>query len=627
MASNKRLNAVISIGGAVTSSLKSALGDTKSRLMQIGGAVRQLDREQRNLSNAIGTFGRMGKNVDTLRARYAAVTTELEKQRRELQRVTSLESARQANLAKRGELRGKIGDAAVATGAVLLPALSSFKKSSEFNYQLQLIANTADLTKRETIALGEAVLDASRKTGQAAPDMLQAIGFLVAAGMEVKTAQASVLTIGRTATASGAEIEDLAKAAYVLQDALKIDPGQLQGALDILAQAGKEGNVELKDMAKQLPVLGAGFVSLKMEGREAAATMGAALEIARKGAGDADEAANNMKNYIAKIMSPETLKKAKKEFNLDLYQVIQDAQKTGGNPFEASMKAIMEATKGDQKAIGELFGDMQVQNFVRPMIQNWGKYEEIKRKALGASGVTDRDYSKVMATAKMQTAEVTKEAGRLGIALGNSLEPAFGKVASTLTPLIGSVTSFIDENRALVGNSVLVVGALTAIRVGALVAGYGFTFLKGAALASVAPLRLVGTTLAWLGRALLLNPLGLAVTAIAGGAYLIYKNWEPIMAWAERRLASIGAAWQKFKSFTGLGGAAVPAAAGAGAGGPALPALPGARGGAVVDQSTQNFNIYQQPGESQQTLAERIAKAQRQRAGSNNSMMDGGVKQ
>jgi len=41
-------------------------------------------------------------------------------------------------------------------------------------------------------------------------------------------------------------------------------------------------------------------------------------------------------------------------------------------------------------------------------------------------------------------------------------------------------------------------------------------------------LPVVGRALLWIGRLLLMNPIGLAVTAIAGAAFLIYKYWEPI---------------------------------------------------------------------------------------------------
>ena len=43
-------------------------------------------------------------------------------------------------------------------------------------------------------------------------------------------------------------------------------------------------------------------------------------------------------------------------------------------------------------------------------------------------------------------------------------------------------------------------------------------------------LPLVGKAILWIGRALLANPIGLAITAIAGGAYLIIKYWKPIKA-------------------------------------------------------------------------------------------------
>lgn len=44
----------------------------------------------------------------------------------------------------------------------------------------------------------------------------------------------------------------------------------------------------------------------------------------------------------------------------------------------------------------------------------------------------------------------------------------------------------------------------------------------------VSGLKLVGQTFIWLGRALLMNPVGLTITAIAGAAYLLYRYWEPI---------------------------------------------------------------------------------------------------
>lgn len=43
-----------------------------------------------------------------------------------------------------------------------------------------------------------------------------------------------------------------------------------------------------------------------------------------------------------------------------------------------------------------------------------------------------------------------------------------------------------------------------------------------------AVLMFAGKSLLWLGRALLMNPIGLAITAIAGAAYIIYKYWDPL---------------------------------------------------------------------------------------------------
>lgn len=62
----------------------------------------------------------------------------------------------------------------------------------------------------------------------------------------------------------------------------------------------------------------------------------------------------------------------------------------------------------------------------------------------------------------------------------------------------------------------------------------------------------VGRMFLWLSRALLMNPIGLIITAIALGAYLIYKNWGSIAPWFLEKWNAIktGAAnaWQEIKT-------------------------------------------------------------------------------
>lgn len=664
----------------MSGTLRSALGNTKGKIGEIGDSIRRLGREQRLLGDSIQTFGRMGKNVDGLRAKYARVTDELEKQRRAQQRLLNIEQKRKRLADQRSELRGQIVGTAAAGVAAALPIGAAFKRSADFQYELQLIGNTADMSGAEVAKLGATIMAASRDTGQSAENMQKAIGFLVAAGLDARVAADSVQQIGRTATASGAEIEDLSKAAFTLMDSLKIAPGQaLQDALDTLAQAGKEGNVELRDMAKALPVLGSGFLALKMEGREAAATMGAALEIARKGAADADEAANNMRNFIAKVMSPETLKKAKKTFNLDLYKVITQAQTKGKNPFEEAVVAIMKATKGDQKKIGEMFQDMQVQNFIRPMIQNWEEYRRIKDVSLNAKGVTDRDFDKMMATARKQMDGIGNAVGRLAVAIGATLMPAFGNLAAAITPVIDGLTDFINAHPQLVGNTMLVIGSLGALRIGMLAARYGILLARGAFVA--------------LNAVMAANPIGLAIRAIAIAAPLIVTYWKPIKAfflewwgvitdlfakgkvavvdwwdkadvlgkakaafepvrtffvglvdeivakwntaleWITKKIEWVGQQWKSTKEFFGFGGE-TPADAAPAPPGPVAPPPPQIAGrsgasGTWEDNSQNNFNIYQQPGESMEQLARRIAAEQeRQRqARARGSLLDGAYAQ
>ncbi|WP_417473448.1 phage tail tape measure protein [Luteimonas mephitis] len=620
MAASKTLKASIVIGGTVTGSLKSSLGQTQISLKRIGGEIANIDRRQRLVARQIDVFGKMGKGVDHLRREYSQLTAQADRLRVSQERLGRAQERIDRNSARRQALGSKLRGAVGGALAVALPVGAAVRSGAEFERESALIGATANMTRAQVTAMNRAILGTSAATNQMAGDVQRSMGFLVAAGLDAKRAQAALNPIGKAATAAGADIEDLSRASFTLMDSLKIAPSQLGRALNILHVAGKEGNVELRDMAKTLPVLGASFVALKMQGAEAAATMGAALEIARKGAGDADEAANNLRNYMAKILAPATLKKAQKSFGLDLYKVIQDAQRSGGNPFEESLKAIMKATAGDAKKIGELFEDMQVQNFLKPMIQNWSEYERIKTKALhGAGGAIESDFGRMMETSAERMKAARASVDRLGKTIGMVLAPSVGATAEKLSHLVERVGMFAQENPRLVRGVVGAAVALTGLRVATLAVGYAWTVasapvfhgmrfiakwradgaiksmgaLGPTATRAGAGLRIMGAAVAGMGVGSLLVA-GAAVGALVAGALLVRKYWEPIKAW-------VGGVFQGIRDTAGpalaeLGAALAPLK-------PAWDAVAGAIGSAWAWVSKLLEPVRLTPGEFEKATA------------------------
>lgn len=641
--SQKRLSAVIQIGGAVSSTLGRAFGAVRGETIKVGEAVSKLTARQRELGNVIKQQEALGRSASALKVQYANQELALiGRQIEALKRRQAVEQRITDNQAQRANLRGQIGEAVAVGAAVLGPLGAAVKSAASFSYELALIGNTANLTRPQVAALGADIQAVARDTGNATTDVLGAMKFLVAAGMDAMTAGQALRGIGKTATATGSNIEDVAKATFTLGDALKVNPGQMQKALDALVQSGKEGNFEFKDMAAELPVLGAAMQSLKLTGTDAVATLGAALQVARKGAGTSSQAATNLENFLVKLTSTETLKKARENFGVDLYKIITDAQSSGRNPFEAALAEINRMTKGgDQKLLGELFGDMQVQGFLRPMLQNLDEYNRIKKAALEADGVVDRDLPAILQQTQKQL-EATGDAFRqLGIAIGSALAPAVGMVVGVLVPAIQGVTSFVNENSKLVGSIGAVAAALAAGRIGFLVIKYG------ALLASRAVLGL--------GAAMMANPIGLGVRLIAAGAALIVMHWEPIKGffanlwgevkatfasvydWIVGRVAYLmeipGRIKDKVGGALGIGSYAKPPTGGTmdgfeppGAGLPDVPAV-ASRGSNVTNNVTHSptYNITQQPGQSAKELADEIDRLQRRRAGvmGRSSLLDG----
>ncbi len=279
------------------------------------------------------------------------------------------------------------------------------------------------------------------RVNQTTGELLRGIDTMVTMGLSSEQAAAAMPAIGKTATATMSAIDDLSAASVSAMQNFKVAPGEIARMLDGMAEAGNQGAFEMRDMAKAFPGLTASAASLGMDGVDGILDMAAALQVARRGAGDASTAANNMANFMQKIMSPEVAKRFKK-FGVDTTKELQKAHKKGISPIEHFIGLVDEKTKGGQaNLLGQLFGDKQVLEFVRPMLADFKDYIRIRGDAERASGTVADAYARRMEDANERIKSFRIQMENLGTSIGRHTLGPIGDAAKYLADVFDTLDS------------------------------------------------------------------------------------------------------------------------------------------------------------------------------------------
>lgn len=560
---------------------EQAMQTARAKATELGRALAQADTPTRALTR---DFNRAKKEaeqlsqqhqadsqkLDTLRSRLreaGVATTDLVRHERELRReaartteqITDQGRRMQAMNARsrrmsavQGAFRGTIdrasgmaasGAAGIATGvAVARPLFGAIGQAQEYQSVMTDIAQKADLSRDQATKMGAGLLTASRAANQLPEALQQGVDTLAGFGLDPRKAVEMMTPIGRAATAYKAEIPDLSAAAFAANDNLKVPVEQTARVIDIMAQAGKSGAFEIKDMAQYFPTLTAGYQALGQKGTSAVGDLAAALQIARKGAGDAASAATNIENVLQKISSPATVRSFAK-MGVDLPKSLKKMYAEGKTPLEAIAELTNKTLKGDLSKIGYLFEDAQVQQGLRPLIQNMEEYRRIRAQANGAAGVTDRDFAERMQDSAEQTKQLKIQAQTLAIALGTTLLPTVNAIVAKANVYAQRISAFAERHPAATKAALLFAASLATVffvlgTLGIVAAGImgPLAVLNGGlvamgvsgGLASVGLLPIIGTVLAIVA----------AVALLVGAAYLIYRNWGAVSGfftgiWAE----------------------------------------------------------------------------------------------
>lgn len=627
----------LKIGAVVSGSLHAAFGSAKSTVQQLGRATDTLTSRQKLMGAELSaSIARGGTGVERLRRQYDQVGRTIEQLKTKQERLNTSIARGETLKNKRADLRGQAMET-IGTGVALgAPVVQSMRTAIDFKDQTRDIAITGGFDEAEEERLSNVMRGAALRWNQTQTEVAKGTAVLIAGGISSSQELAAYAPImAKTATATRASMDDLGSVAIALSDNLGIGAAGLERSMNMLAYAGKRGQFELADMAKWLPQLTPQFAALGITGERAVAEIGASLQIARKGAGSNDEAANNFKNFLSKITAPDTLK-AFGDAGIDLQASMKNLVGNGLTPMQAMLEIITQytGTKGPAAAaefqktltikddaeresalnrlneaykLGELFRDQQVLSFIRPAIANRDEQASIQKGSMGAAdqGVLDDDWKKRMGSPKEELKSLRNNLVDIGISVGSVLLPALVDVTTAVVPLMASFSTWASENPAIIKGVVGLVGGLLAgklafiglayganlvmspfvamsttittvsakwtllrsmwqmgkfaplisglTRIGGgllTVARYSGLFLRGVTMALGAPLlmaargglflgkilggtllfglKLAGQAVLWLGRALLMNPIGLLITGIALGAYLIYRYWEPI---------------------------------------------------------------------------------------------------
>lgn len=607
------------IGGMIGSTFRSAMSGTRRALDSLSDTSRRLQERQNALTRATERYGQLGSSrMQHLNSELLRVSRTMEQIERQQRRLSAASATSDALKANRMALYGQGIEAYGMAQTVYHTVSPAVQQSMSFQDKMIDMSITAKYDNKTRDALAGQIKGWALKYNQYQDELQEAVGSLISDNIDnVSDIGFLMPDIARAATATRTSAQNWAKVAAVWQNSLKGAARDFGAVQNIMAYAGDQGSFEIPDQVKWMQSLApmmAGIAS----GKEAVAEIGASLQIAKIGAGSTDEAANNFKNFLTKIFARDTQKQFA-DLGIDLQGSIASYKAAGISPIEGMLSVIErylnakspEALAGFKSAmkikndtardealqalaknfgLGDMFADMQVMAFIRPMLANMDRYREIRAGALRAA---DNDllasaYDQRLKSPLEATKTLMVSSRDLAITLGDQLAPSFISLTQELLPLIQGAKHWVATHPQFVSGAFKLISALLAIKIATVGLKLGLNLLispfvsvwknavllranwlrlslalgqggklrwlvtgfsavaRGARTLSgvlsgglVRGIMLAGRAVLWIGRALMMNPIGLVITAVAAAAYLIYRNWGAVSGWFKQRWADI----------------------------------------------------------------------------------------
>ncbi|MDA3922768.1 MAG: phage tail tape measure protein [Salinisphaera sp.] len=541
--SNQRLNATVTIGGALSQSFRGAISSSRKQIASVGDAIKQLKTREARLSKVADHWDKMGRDADAYRKEIERVNTQIGKLRRNQEKLGSIRKAQQANIGRRSEMRGQLFDA-VAIGAA---ASAPIAAAVHFESVMADLNKVANLTPKRLAEVRQQILGMSREMPVAADQ----IGAIMTAAAQSNIAEKDLTSFTRTAVKMGVAFDIAGGQAGDMmakwRTGMKLTQPQATALADVTNYLSNKMAATAPEIADVVTRIGA-YAKTAGIGEKQTAALAAAM-IAAGGA--PEKVATGIKRMASNLTagSSATTKQseAMKTLGFDASDMAQRMQDDAAGTIELVLKRIKQLDKAKQPAvIKELFGQESV-GVIAPLLSNLDSVQkafQMSGDKAKYAGSMQREYDQRAKTTANNLHLLKNKVVAVGVTLGTVFLPTLNVVASGLGSVADTVADMANKfpvaTKVIVGATV----ALAAMKIAAIAGGYGFTFLKGGVLAGMKTLEKMRSALLLTGRATkvatigmraltvatVTNPIGAVVAAIAVGGLLIYKYWKPIKA-------------------------------------------------------------------------------------------------
>ncbi|MBI6238738.1 phage tail tape measure protein [Proteus mirabilis] len=508
----------------------------RSALQANGISTNQLGQAQRRLNSDIE------RTTQQLRRQENQLRRSAEQERR----MAAAKSQYQKTLDVRNKMAGT-GATMTATGAgMLYSAKQTLMPGYEFNVGMSKVQALTRLDKNsdEFKMLREQARELGATTAFTANQVAQGQAFYAMAGFkpeQIKNAMPGTLAMS---LAGDIDLGTTADIGSNILTGFKLDSDQMGRVSDVLVGAFTRSNTSLTMLGDTMKYVAPVASGLGVDLETAAAATGKLGDAGIQGS----MAGTSLRAILGRLAEPpKQAAKALEELGIktrdakgnlrDFPELLAELDKKTAKMGNAQRAGFFKHIAGEEafsalSVLAEQAGKGELQTLVADLKQAKGEAQKV------AGTMTDN------LSGDMKNLQSAWE--DLGIQIFDGIDSPLRQISQSITRVISKVGVWMKENpelaKTLTMIGLAIAGIITTLGIlslsiaamlGPLAAAklsLSILGIKGGSALTLLlkPIKLLGSAFLGLGKAMLANPILLAIAAIAGAFYLVYKNWDTI---------------------------------------------------------------------------------------------------